>query len=193
MSVLLFGGSFDPVHNGHIAMFRAAQDALRPTESRILPVGNAWQKGRLPLASAAQRMYMLRLAFADAHLDKTTVIDTRELMREGATYTVDTLRELNTEFPQQIWHWLIGSDSFALLHTWREPQALAALTHFAVVRRADAPLVLPQVECRYQEIICAPPPVSSTLIRAAAKADAPITDFVPKPICDYIQQYQLYR
>ena len=189
MNVLLFGGTFDPVHNGHVAMFHAARAALQPAQSRIIPAGSPWQKGRLPLASPAQRVDMLKLAFADTDAQ----VDTRELVREGATYTVDTLRALHADFPQHQWHWLIGSDSFAMLHTWREPLALAALTSFAVVCRADAPLQLPQLECRYQEIVCAPPPISSTQIRAAIKTGASATNFVPKPICDYIQQHQLYR
>jgi nicotinate-nucleotide adenylyltransferase len=191
MKVLLFGGTFDPVHNGHVAMLRAAQVQLKPDEARIIPVGNPWQKGRLPFASAVHRSAMLKLAFSDVLLDE------RELKREGPTYTVDTLKALHQERSNCEFNWLIGSDSFAKLDTWHEPNTLASLATFAVVRRANEVLAMPKVACRYVEVLVAPPPVSSTQIRAllaaGVQARDDLYDLAPQSVCDYIVSHQLYQ
>lgn len=188
-SILLFGGTFDPVHNGHIAMLHAAVDALAPAMTMVIPTGQPWQKGCVTFASAEHRLTMLRLAFPHVKIDE------RELHRVGPTYTVETLRELCREYPTHQLHWLIGSDSFAKLDSWREPEALAAQTKFAVVRRANEAITPPAVKCRYTEIVASPPPISSTEIRARLKKHESqnVRDFVPAPICDYIQQHQLYQ
>jgi nicotinate-nucleotide adenylyltransferase len=186
-STLLFGGTFDPVHNGHVAMLNAAAAQLLPHATIIIPVGSPWQKARQPFASADQRVAMLTLAFPNA------TIDTREVKREGATYTVDTLRELTRDYPNTHFYWLIGSDSFAKLDTWREPEALAALATFAVVRRASERITLPTVACRHVEVNCTPPPVSSTAIRERIANHQSIHNFVPAAISDYIQQYRIYQ
>jgi nicotinate-nucleotide adenylyltransferase len=187
LRLLLFGGSFDPVHNGHVAMWRAAVAALQPDERRILPVGNAWQKGRLPLADTAHRVAMLRLAFPDAHIDQ------RELHRAGPTYTVDTLTELAEEFPQHARFWLLGSDSAARLQTWHRADELARLATFVSVRRADEPATHRDARFGLRDIDCMPPAVSSTAVRAACAQQQPIRGMVPDSVCDYIEQHQLYR
>lgn len=199
MILLLFGGSFDPVHNGHIAMWRAAVTALQPAKSLLIPVGNPWQKGRMPIASAAHRTAMLRLAFPEAQVDQ------RELRREGPTYTVDTLWELARAYPDYTRYWLIGGDSYAQLDTWHEARTLATLATFAVVRRAGATLSRPSGNFCAREIDCDPPAVSSTEIRAlfqqasaaggaaAAEASTRLREMVPASVYDYIQQHQLYR
>lgn len=186
MKVLLFGGTFDPVHNGHVAMLRAAQAQLQPDETRVIPVGNPWQKGRLPFAGAADRVAMLTRAFPEA------IIDRRELDREGPTYTVDTLKALHQENPDAAFFWLIGSDSFAKLDTWRDPNTLAALTVFAVVRRAEEARVMPDVACRFVDIAAAPPAISSTQIRSALAVGRDVADLVPELVYDYIVLHKLY-
>ncbi len=193
MTTLLFGGTFDPVHNGHITMLRAARESIKPDSTIILPVGSPWQKGRQPFVSAEDRLQMLHLAFQD--LDGVTM-DDRELRREGATYTVDTLTELRALYPAEQFFWLLGSDSFAKLHTWHRADALVKLAAFAVVRRAGEIIVPPMighVAVRFTEIICAPPPISSTSIRAAIAENKTIQHFVPEAVCDYIALNHLYQ
>jgi len=187
--MLIFGGTFDPVHNGHIAMLHAAIAAITPSMIVVIPAGQPWQKTSVVQANGAHRLAMLKLAFPNF------TIDTREVNRQGSTYTVETLREISREFPTHQLHWLIGSDSFAKLDSWREPEAIAALTHFAVVRRANEVITPPRLACRYAEIVAAPPPISSTEIRARLKKSPPqnIEDFVPASICDYIQKHHLYQ
>jgi len=185
-SILLFGGTFDPVHNGHVAMLHAAVDALSPSLTIIIPVGQPWQKEGATHASAEHRIALLKLAFPNF------IIDAREVNRQGPTYTVETLRDLTKEFPTYQLHWLIGGDSFAKLDSWREPEAIAALTQFAVVRRANEAITPPRLMCRYAEIIATPPPVSSSMIRQRLEKQQSITDFVPRAISDYIQKTQIY-
>ena len=91
----LFGGSFDPPHVAHVALAEAALGQLGLDELRILPTGQAWHKSRA-LTAAEHRLAMARLAFG--HLPGA-VVDDRELLRAGATYTIDTLRELAAEQP----------------------------------------------------------------------------------------------
>ena len=115
-SLLLFGGTFDPIHYGHTAM---AAEALKETSASklvVFPAGNPYQKGRLPIASGEHRAEMLRLAFVKS---ADVSIDTRELTRQGATFTVDTLRELRQEYGDAAaLIWLIGGDAFARLDGW---------------------------------------------------------------------------
>ena len=105
--MVFFGGTFDPVHLGHVALVRAALTELQLERLTVLPAGNPYQRGRTPFASAKQRVAMLRLAFVD---HSAINIDERELHREGATYTVDTLTEIRAELGADIpFVWLIGS------------------------------------------------------------------------------------
>jgi nicotinate-nucleotide adenylyltransferase len=100
----LFGGSFDPVHNAHLALARQALDQLKLDELRWVPVGQAWQKARV-LTPAAQREAMLRLAIEG---EARFVLERCELQRAGPSYTLDTLRELQAATPGSDWFLLIG-------------------------------------------------------------------------------------
>lgn len=186
-TLLAFGGTFDPVHVGHVAMLDAAVAALNPDLTLILPAGSPWQKGRLPFASAEHRVAMLKLAFPDA------VIDPREIRRQGPTYTVETLAELAAEFPDHALHWLLGGDSAARLDTWHDAPRLAGLADFVVLRRAGEHVTRPRGAFRLHEIDADPPPVSSTAIRARCANGEPIRGLTPDAVCDYIVQHHLYE
>jgi nicotinate-nucleotide adenylyltransferase len=185
-TLLAFGGSFDPVHAGHVAMLDAAVAAIKPDITLVIPVGNQWQKGRLPIASVAHRLNMLSLAFPHA------TIDARELNRAGPTYTVDTLKELARDNPAHVRYWLVGGDSAARLHTWHDAPTLANLATFVVVRRAGERVTPPVGPFCLREIDCDPPPVSSTGIRAARAQGLPIRGMTPDVVCDYIEAHHLY-
>ena len=111
----LFGGAFDPPHDAHLALARAAIDQLALDRLHVLPTGDAWHKSR-PLSPGADRLAMCRLAFAD--LPRVRV-DDRELRRDGATYTIDTLAELHAEEPAAQLFLVIGADQAAAFHRWR--------------------------------------------------------------------------
>ena len=188
-AALLFGGTFDPVHNGHLEMARAAQAELSLAELILIPAGNPWQRGRLPIASGEARVAMLRLAFGSgAH------IDVRELHRTGPTYTVETLTELHKERPDCEWHWLIGSDAFARLGTWHRAAELPRLAKFVVAARAGKAVIVPAMLAPdgYRVLQASPPPVSSTAIRERRASGQSIRGFAPDAVCDYIEQHKLY-
>ncbi len=190
MKFLLFGGTFDPVHNGHVAMAHAAREELMADRLIVLPAGNPWQRGRLPFASAEARLAMLRLAFGEA-----ANIDARELERQGPTYTFDTVSELHAEHPGAEFYWLIGSDAFAKLGTWHRAAALAALTRFAVAARAGEEVRAPEglAGLHYQALNLTPPPVSSTAIRERLISGGTVRGMAPDAVCDYIERHRLYH
>ena len=212
-SILLFGGTFDPIHNGHTAMVTAALAETGAAQLLVLPAGNPYQRGRMPLATPAQRTAMLQIAFADhAHV----AIDARELARTGPTFTIDTLREFRQMHGDDFaLSWLIGGDAFARLDTWHEWQSLFTFASFAVVlRQGEAQpietmsatlkryLTDRQIEARelgatrcgkFAILAAAVPPVSSTDIRARLARHQSIRGLAPDGVCDYIEQHKLYE
>jgi nicotinate-nucleotide adenylyltransferase len=133
---LFYGGTFDPVHNGHLAIARAARDEI-DTIVRLMPAADPPHRAP-PGANAGQRALMLGLAAAG---ESALLVDRRELGRDGPSYTIDTLRELREELGLgQPLALLIGADSFVGLPTWREWRTLFELTHFVVAPRPGSPL-----------------------------------------------------
>lgn len=211
-SVLLFGGTFDPVHNAHVAMARDALTELGATKLTVLPAGNPYQRGRLPLASAPHRTAMLRLAFAEtADVD----VDLRELERHGPTFTFETLRELRQQYGDDAsFTWLIGGDAFAKLDSWHQWPSLFTLANFAVVGRQGEPHSLhtasvallthlanretPAAALRttafgkYSLLSAIVPPISSTDLRTRLKNHQSIRGLAPDRVCDYIEHHKLY-
>ena len=209
--MVFFGGTFDPVHLGHVVMARAALAELNLERLMVLPAGNPYQRGRTPFASPEHRVEMLRLAFGD---DANISVDERELRRAGPTYTFDTLTEMRSlHGPDIPFVWLIGSDAFAKLDTWHQWQGLLLLTNFAVIMRGgvesvvgmsaelaaemaprklnlDLPLL---ASGGWIPLKTSPPPISSTATRAAIAHHESIRAMVPASVCDYIDRYNLYQ
>jgi nicotinate-nucleotide adenylyltransferase len=135
--VALLGGSFDPVHRGHVALADLFMQLLQPDQLRILPAGKPWQKASGLVAGDRDRIAMLELAFGQARSDATSVlIDTREVVRTTPTYTVETLRELRAELgPETSIVFLMGADQLGNLDSWRDWEALFDLANFGVAAR----------------------------------------------------------
>ncbi len=188
----IFGGSFDPVHNAHLALARLAVDDLALDELIWLPVGQPWQKARR-LAPAADREAMVRLAIAG---EPRFCLSTSELRRAGPSYTVDTVRLLQAEEPAAAdWFLLLGEDQYAGFHSWfgwRELSTrvtLAVAGRPGVLRTAD-----PEVARLPQARLALPPmPLSSTEVRERIGAGRDIADLVPPPVARYIELHHLYR
>ncbi len=214
--ILLFGGTFDPVHNGHVAMTAAAMAESGASRLTLLPAGNPYQRGRLPIASALHRTAMLKIAFAETADVSAAAIDTRELARAGPTYTIDTLRELRKALGDNVaLTWLIGGDAFARLDSWHEWQTLFTFANFAVAIRQTEPhpmqlasaalkryLANRQKEVsslgessggNYAMLAGAIPPFSSTDIRSRLKNQQSIRGLAPDGVCDYIEHHKLYE
>jgi len=187
----IFGGSFDPVHNAHLALARVALSELALDELRWVPVGEPWQKSRR-ITSAVHREAMVRIAIEG---EGRFVLDRRELERDGPSYTIDTVRALQADEPAARWFLVIGQDQYAGFHTWHGWQELLARVTIAVADRPDAsPLADPQVRAFEHEAVHLPlMDVSSTEIRERLQAGLAIADLVPPGVARYIDLHHLYR
>ena len=186
----IFGGSFDPVHNAHVALARMALEQLQLDELRWVPVWQAWQKSRR-LAPAADREAMVRLAIAG---EPRFVLERCELRRRGISYTLDTVRELKAAEPDVEWFLILGQDQYAGLHTWRDWRELVSLVTLAIAPRPAVPPVDPQVAMTPHRIVSLPMMTeSSTDIRTLIAAGQPIDALVPPAVADYIERHHLYR
>jgi nicotinate-nucleotide adenylyltransferase len=132
----LFGGTFDPIHMGHLLIAEAAREQLRLDQVRFIPAATAPHKLEQQATDGKQRLEMIRLAIG-GHPQFTS--DDRELRRGGTSYTVDTLAEIKQELPEAELFFLIGSDSLDELHTWREPRRICELAFLAVIARGGHP------------------------------------------------------
>jgi nicotinate-nucleotide adenylyltransferase len=187
----LFGGTFDPVHNAHVALARLAVAELRLDELRWIPTGQPWQKARV-ITPAAHREAMVRLAMGD---ERHFVLERCELERTGPSYTLDTVRELQAREPGVQWVLVIGQDQYAGMHTWRHWQELLSRVALAVANRPGAaPRIDPQVlQFSHTAVPLPMMDISSTEIRARVAAGQDITTLVPAGVARYIDQHRLYR
>ena len=138
----LFGGTFDPVHFGHLRCADEVRQKLNLKELHLLPAGTPVHR-QTPQATARQRLEMLQLAQLDF---PGLSIDDRETRRTGPSYMVDTLNELRTEYPQRPLILIIGQDATNLLHTWFKWEQLFALSHIVILTRPGSRLA-------YQELV----------------------------------------
>lgn len=204
----IYGGAFDPVHEGHLAVARAAHGALG-ADIALLPTGDP--RHRDPArASAAQRVAMLELAIDGA---PWLSIDQRELLRIGASYTADTLAELRAELgPAAPLAMIVGSDSFASLPSWERWRSLFELAHVVVASRPQpAPLpaelqheIAPR-HCATAAALHGSPagcvfhlrlplhPQSSSAVRARCARGQSLSGWVPESVAAYIKGEGLYR
>ena len=188
----MFGGSFDPPHIAHVALARAAVGQLALDELRIFPTGQAWHKPN-ELTPADERLAMAKIAFGGL---PNTVIDDRELRRPGATYTVDTLRELQAEHPQAQLFLVMGQDQAMALTRWRDWEAILQMVTVAVAARPFAPAAGPQpglpAQARVRHIELPAMPDSATAVRNRVAHGEGIATLVPPGVASYIASHHLY-
>ena len=186
----LFGGSFDPVHNAHVALATTALEQLELDEVRWIPVGQPWQKTRR-LAAAADREAMVRLAIAG---EPRFVLDRSELRRRGASFTLDTVRDFVAAEPGAQAFLILGQDQYSSLHTWRDWRELLALVTLAIANRPGALLAVNTQIARveHQAVLLPMMDVSSTEVRRRVAAGESIASLVPDPVARYIEQRRLY-
>lgn len=188
MRIGIFGGTFDPIHRGHLIVARAAADQLRLDRVHFIPARVQPFKAEYQGASARDRAAMVRLAIAD---EPRFVLDERELQRDGPSYTIDTLRAVRTERPGDELFLLVGADTARDLPLWREAAAVARLARVAVLTRPG--FALPEHPL-IGEIVAVPSvDVSATLVRATARRGGSIRDLVPPAVAEYIAARGLYR
>jgi len=209
----LFGGTFDPVHFGHLRLATELAEAFHLERVVFLPAGLPYHRGRAAHATSEQRLTMLKLA---TQRDARFGVDDRELKRAGETYTYDTLAEIRAERgPDVPLVFLLGSDAFAKIDTWHRAEELFGVAHFAVAVRAGDEawsskgpgafprLAWPRITLNPRELLSAPSgkvisfamtplAISSTALRTLAAEGASIRYLTPDPVADYIRTHRLY-
>ncbi len=193
----LFGGTFDPVHNGHLAIAEEAKTQLSLDRIILVPAGDPPHKAKKKVTDKAHRLKMTELAFAGK--DGFSVSE-YEIEKEGPAYSVDLIRYFKEQYPEDELFFIIGADSFRDLPTWWRYQELLRLVNFIVVSRPDT---------KKEELLSLfsgeeKPPrtfylkeiavdISSTQIRALVYRNEDISGLVPEEISKYIAQEKLYR
>lgn len=189
MRVALFGGSFDPVHHGHLLIAQDALEQLRLDRLVFIPAGiNPHKLQQAPIASPLQRLQMLQAATAGvAHFE----CDPLELERSGPSYTVDTVEAYKQRWPQARLFLLLGEDNLAKLHTWHRIERLRELVEFVCFGRTlgEGQAPSPQDHLRLERRI----DISSTEIRQRIARGLPIHYLVPESVRALIQSNALYK
>ncbi len=200
MRLGIFGGSFDPVHRGHLVLAECCCKQAKLDEVWFVPTAKQPLKPAGPEAGNKHRLAMLKLA---CKANPRFKICTLELDRGGVSYTIDTLEAIHAEQPKAKLYFLMGADSLQDLPTWHQPKEICRLATPLVVHRAGtaAPdfdvlssLVLPAQldEFRQQLVEMPPEPVSSSQIRARIAQGKPWRELVPSAVAEYIAEHQLY-
>ena len=189
MRLGLYGGSFDPVHLGHLLVARTAREELGLDRVFFIPAAKSPFKSGVPHAPAATRVQLLRLALAG---DPGSEIDLQEVERSGISYTVQTLRDYRRRFPDAECFYLIGADHVASLPEWNEADELARLAEFVVIPRPGEKAVPLPPPFRGLTLRGFPLGVSSSQIRARVKAGLSIRHLVPDAVGEAIQNNRLY-
>ena len=185
LGIGILGGTFDPVHNAHLAMARAAMAHLGLRKILWIPTGTTRYRNPA-VASAHDRLAMLRLALEG---DERAEIDTRELAPGASGYTVDTLHELRLENGDTPLYLLMGADQYTKLPTWHRPEEVRRLARIAVFERPGSDLRDPKVE----RVPFTPMPVSASDIRARVGRGEDVSGLVPAAVANYMAQHGLYR
>lgn len=205
----IFGGTFDPIHHGHLRTALDVFEALELDQVRFLPLKHAVHRDQ-PIASTEQRLAMVKAAIADQHGFE---VDETELRRDGPSYMVDTLRSLRREFPDCPLALLLGIDAFNGFLRWHEPEEVSRLCHLILMGRPDYRLpnngklgkfVKKRITDNGAEleqtsagrIYCQPVTqlaISSTTIRERIRRGASLSYLLPEPVIAIIEAQQLYR
>jgi nicotinate-nucleotide adenylyltransferase len=201
MRLGIFGGSFDPVHYGHLLLAECCREALRLDEVWLVPAAVPPHKQARDLAPGKNRLEMLELALAGNDQLRASAL---EIERGGVSYTVQTLADIHERHPDATLFLLMGADSLRDLPTWREPERICELSLPAVVRRGGSPepdfsLLGPFVsaerlaEIRANQVEMPLVELSSTDLRQRASAGLSLRYRTPRAVEKYIETHGLYR
>ena len=198
MKIGVLGGTFDPIHQGHLVIAEEAITRLNLAEVLFMPAGQPWLKMDYPISSAEHRVQMVRLAIANKPGFR---LSTMEIERDGPTYTVDTIAQLQAQLGAGTeLFFVLGWDNLNELPQWREPARLVKLCHLVAVPRPGYPLPdLDSLEVAIpgltsSTIILNTPEIdiSASEIRQMVAQGLSISHLVPEPVDRYIREHRLY-
>jgi nicotinate-nucleotide adenylyltransferase len=189
MRLGVMGGTFDPIHNGHLVAASEVASALKLDEVIFVPTGTPGQKATV--TSAEHRYLMTVIATASNPRFKVSRVD---IDRDGTTYTVDTLSEIQAEYPEAELFFISGADAIAQIVAWKDVDRLWALAHFVAVSRPGHQLKLPKAPQGAISSLEIPAlSISSTDVRARVSDEKPVWYLVPDGVVQYIAKHRLYR
>ncbi len=198
MNIGVLGGTFDPVHNGHLIVAEEAKNRLNLTEVIFVPAGQPWLKVDRIITPAEHRLQMLRLALADKPYFKLSAM---EIERAGPSYTVDTITELQGQLDaEDELFFILGQDNLVQLPQWREPSRLIQLCYLVAVPRPGSPRPkLKELEASIpgisQRVMLMDKPhvdISAEAIRDRVVRGLSVRHLVPEPVNRYIKEHKLY-
>lgn len=192
----IMGGTFNPIHNGHIQLAKSAYEALALDKVLFMPSGNSYLKKNV--LDAKHRVAMTKVAIADYSYFELSLI---EVEREGNTYTYDTLQHLTKDHPDTEYYFILGADSLLYIDRWREPQIIFDLCTLVCAVRNDSDMNVLQDKGNELAALGAKIvylnmdkiDISSTAIREGVKQGQDISDMVPSTVLDYIKREHLYE
>ena len=198
LRVGIYGGTFSPVHAGHVAAAKAFMEQMWLDVLYVIPTGNTPHKQMDGEVTAAQRLRMCELAFADV---EGVIVSDMEMRREGRSYTIDTLRELTGEDRRLFL--LCGTDMMLTLDGWRESEEIFKLSYPVYIRREKDALIdkmIVQKIAEYNEkygkvvrrIVTDPIEISSSLVRERIKNGEDVSGLIPASVGKYIRDNHLY-
>lgn len=185
----IFGGSFDPVHLGHLMVAQAAWEELRLDRLFFVPAAQSPFKAHSAPAPGPARARLLRLALAG---QPWCAVDDQELHRTGVSFTVDTLRDYAIRFPGAVLYYLVGADNVPTLGQWRAAEELARMAIFAVIPRPGQTEVALPAPFRGQTLRGWPLGISSSEIRSRLKAGQPVAHLLPPAVAEALTNNPLY-
>jgi nicotinate-nucleotide adenylyltransferase len=198
MKIGVLGGTFDPIHLGHLKVAEEARDRLDLAEVLFVPAGQPWLKTNNVISPAEHRVEMVRLAIAGKPYFK---LSTMEIERPGPTYTVDTIAELKGQLGSgDELFFILGWDNLIQLPQWREPSRLVKMCHLVAIPRVGYPTPdLASLETTVpglsQSVTLLDEPridINASVIRQRVAQGLSISHLVPEPVERYIKQHRLY-
>ncbi|MBT9163207.1 MAG: Nicotinate-nucleotide adenylyltransferase [Chloroflexi bacterium] len=198
MEIGLLGGTFDPVHLGHLIIAEEVRCKLGLSKVVFIPAGQPWLKADRVITGGEHRLAMLRLAIdSNSYFE----VSLAELERSGPSYSVDTVSAMRDEYGSEVrLYFIIGPDALVELHRWKEPVRLAGLCQLIVVRRPNSRReylealhpVVPGISSRVRCVDVPQIGISSTEIRERVRAGVSIRYLVPPEVERYIYEQELY-
>ena len=185
----ILGGTFDPVHHGHLLMARNALEQARLSAILFVPCAQSPHKNSRPRATAVQRLAMLRAALKG---ESRFWLSRCEIDRPGPSYALDTAREIASAFPRAEISWLIGADQLARLTEWHQWDELRGIVRFIVLSRDATPPASPPQGALLRLLPPRRIDISATDIRRRVKSRLPIDYLVPAQVASFISRHRLY-
>jgi nicotinate-nucleotide adenylyltransferase len=189
----VMGGTFDPIHHGHLVAASEVQSWFDLDEVVFVPTGRPWQKSDRQVSPSEHRYLMTVVATASNPRFRVSRVD---VDRDGPTYTIDTLQDLAAELPDADLYFITGADALSEIFSWRDAERLFELAHFVGVTRPGADLSATTVEAippdRVTLLEVPALAISSTDCRARQAAGRPVWYLVPDGVVQYIQKHRLY-